>query len=134
VLIFGALDSVRCAPGQAPFEQATLKNSEARSAIIHRTVRCATGLSGEPAEQRLPARQRSTAKRYSAEQCRDRSQRSPDCPVQQKGKRLQRSTAPNPNGRADVARTGQRTVTIQCATLLSGASIASSLCQWLGSG
>jgi hypothetical protein len=36
-----------------------------------------------------------------------RSQRSPDCPVQQKDKRLQRSTAPNPNGHADVARTGQ---------------------------
>jgi hypothetical protein len=26
----------------------------ARSTIIHRTVRCATELSGEPAEQRLP--------------------------------------------------------------------------------
>jgi hypothetical protein len=62
------------APGQAPFEQATLKNSEARSAIIHQTVRCAIGLSGESAEQRLCVRQRSTAKRYSAEQCRDRSQ------------------------------------------------------------
>jgi hypothetical protein len=32
---------------------------------------------------------------------------APNCPVQQKDKRLQRSTAPNPNGRADVARTGQ---------------------------
>ena len=32
---------------------------------------------------------------------------APDCPVQQKDKELQRSTAPNPNGRADVARTGQ---------------------------
>jgi hypothetical protein len=30
-----------------------------------------------------------------------------DCPVQQKDKALQRSTAPNPNRRADVARTGQ---------------------------
>jgi hypothetical protein len=30
-----------------------------------------------------------------------------DCPVQQKDKRLQRSTAPDPNGRADVARAGQ---------------------------
>jgi hypothetical protein len=30
-----------------------------------------------------------------------------DCPVQQKDKALQRSTAPNPNGHADVARTGQ---------------------------
>jgi hypothetical protein len=32
---------------------------------------------------------------------------APDCPVQQKDKRLQRSTAPNPNGRADVALIGQ---------------------------
>jgi hypothetical protein len=32
---------------------------------------------------------------------------APDCPMQQKDKGLQRSIAPNPNGRADVARTGQ---------------------------
>jgi hypothetical protein len=32
---------------------------------------------------------------------------APDCPVQQDDKALQRSTAPNPNGRANVARTGQ---------------------------
>ena len=34
---------------------ATLGNSRARSTIIHRTVWCATGLSGEPPEQRLSA-------------------------------------------------------------------------------
>jgi hypothetical protein len=74
-----------------------------------------TGLSGEPAEQRLSAHQRSTAQMNSAAQkSEQRSQRSPDmsgvpldCPVQQKDKGLQRSTAPNPNERADVARTGQ---------------------------
>jgi hypothetical protein len=32
---------------------------------------------------------------------------APDYPVQQDDKALQWSTAPNPNGRADVARTGQ---------------------------
>jgi hypothetical protein len=32
---------------------------------------------------------------------------APDCPVQQKDKALKRSTAPNPNERADVARTEQ---------------------------
>jgi hypothetical protein len=89
-----------------------------RSTIIHRTVWCATGLSGEPAEQRFPARQRSTAQMNSGEQCcaEVRVQKSEvtglsgvalDCPVQQKDKALQRSTAPNPNGHADVARTGQ---------------------------
>jgi hypothetical protein len=90
----------------------------ARSTIIHRTVRCATGLSGQPAEQRLPARQRSTVQRNSAEQCRSRvraqklevtglSGVAPDYPVQQKDKRLQRPNAPNHNGRADVAHTRQ---------------------------
>jgi hypothetical protein len=39
-------------------------------AIIHRTVRYATGLSGERAEQRLPMSQRSTAQMNSGEQCR----------------------------------------------------------------
>jgi hypothetical protein len=76
------------------------------------------GLSSEPAEQRLPARQRSTAKVYSGKQCRAkvRARKSevtgvsgvaPDCPVQQKDKGIQRSTASNPNGHADVARIGQ---------------------------
>jgi hypothetical protein len=44
----------------------------------HRTVWCGTGLSGV----------------------------APDCPVHLEDKHLQRSTAPNPNGCADVARTG----------------------------
>jgi hypothetical protein len=66
--------TVSGAPGPYSFKQATLGNSEARSAIIHRTVRCATRLSGEPAEQRLPTRQRSIVQRYSDEQCRGRSQ------------------------------------------------------------
>jgi hypothetical protein len=44
----------------------------ARSAIIHRTVRCATGLSGEPTEQRLSvptvdSDSRNSAAQYRAE-------------------------------------------------------------------
>jgi ribulose-5-phosphate 4-epimerase/fuculose-1-phosphate aldolase len=62
------------APDQLAIETVTLGNSEACSAIIQRTVRCVTGLSGEPVEQWLPARQWSSAKRYSTKQCRDRSQ------------------------------------------------------------
>jgi hypothetical protein len=103
------------ATGPYNFQQATLGNSESRSTIIHRTVRCATGLSGEPAEQRLPTHQRSTVQSYSALQCRGRSQRASDCSVQLEDKRLQRSTALNPNSCADVVRTGQCTVTIWCA-------------------
>jgi hypothetical protein len=34
-------------------ELATFRFQKSRSAIIHRIVRCATGLSGAPAEQRL---------------------------------------------------------------------------------
>jgi hypothetical protein len=37
------------APGPDRVQAATLGFSQARSAIIHRTVRCAIGLSGEPA-------------------------------------------------------------------------------------
>jgi hypothetical protein len=76
-----------------------------------------TELSSEPAEQRLPMHKRSTANMNSDEQCREevRAAKSevtglfgvpPDCPVQQKDKGFQWSIAPNPNGRADVARTG----------------------------
>jgi hypothetical protein len=38
-------DSVRCTR-EPDSELATFGNSESRSAIIHRTVRCSTGLSG----------------------------------------------------------------------------------------
>jgi hypothetical protein len=50
---------------------------------------------------------------------------APDCSVQLEDKRLHRSTTPNPNGCADVARTGQCTVTVRWRTGLSGAPIAS---------
>jgi hypothetical protein len=43
----GAPDSVRCAR-LASGEQATLGKNRRRTAIIHRTVRWCTGLSGEP--------------------------------------------------------------------------------------
>jgi hypothetical protein len=59
VLWSGAPDCPVChrtvsgAPGPYKDELATLGFLQARSAIIHRTVRCATGLSGVTAEQRL---------------------------------------------------------------------------------
>jgi hypothetical protein len=61
----GAPRTYRCQP-------ATLGNLQTRSTIIHRTVRCAIGLSYELAEQRLPAPTVDSAKCYSDEQCRDR--------------------------------------------------------------
>jgi hypothetical protein len=41
------------APGPHRCQPATLGKTKAHSAKIHQTVRCATGLSGEPAEQQL---------------------------------------------------------------------------------
>jgi hypothetical protein len=41
------------APGPYESELATFGFQKRRSSIIHRTVRCATGLPGAPAEQRL---------------------------------------------------------------------------------
>jgi hypothetical protein len=51
-----------------------------------------------------------------SEQCatEQQSQRAPDCPVQQDDRRLQRSTAQNPNGYADVACIRQCTVSVRC--------------------
>jgi hypothetical protein len=53
-------DSVRCTR-ELEAELATFGKKGGRSAKIHRTVRCHTGLSGVPAEQRLLRAQRSTA-------------------------------------------------------------------------
>jgi hypothetical protein len=53
-------DSVRCTRA-VEAELATFGKIRGCSAIIHRTVRCHTGLSGVPAEQRLLHAQRSTA-------------------------------------------------------------------------
>jgi hypothetical protein len=124
------------APGPYSLEPGTLGFPAARSAIIHRTIRCATGLSGEPAEQRLPAQptvdcgnvRAGTVPRRS-QNSKVRGHRTVRCGTRLSGaakdKRLQWSTAPNPNGFDDVARTGQCTVTVRWCTGLSGAPIAS---------
>ena len=72
--VSGALtDSVRCTR-ELDVELATFRKMGGRSAIIHRTVRCHTGLSGVPAEQRLLRAQRSTATAFNALQCAQRSE------------------------------------------------------------
>jgi hypothetical protein len=60
----GAPDSVRCTR-EHDSELATFGNSGSRFAIIHRTVRCSTGLSDAPAEQRLHSAN-GRLQRYSA--------------------------------------------------------------------
>jgi hypothetical protein len=132
-----ALGPYRCQP-------ATLGNSTARSTIIRRTVRCATGLSGVPAEQQLSAPTVDSAQMNSMLQCRAEvraaklegiglSGVAPDCPMPQENKASNGRPAPNPNGWVTWWRTGQGTVPIRWRTRLSGAPIASSLPNGYGS-
>jgi hypothetical protein len=65
-------DSVRCTR-DSNSELLTFGSSRSHSTIIHWTVRCSTGLSGVPAEQRLLQRQRSPATAFNALQCAQKS-------------------------------------------------------------
>jgi hypothetical protein len=87
------------APGWIDFKLFAFRFLRPRSAIIHRTVRWVTGLSGVPAEQRLPSTTVDSNGRLQREQCADSSRRvravlegapdseellsgvTPDCPV-----------------------------------------------------
>jgi hypothetical protein len=76
----GAPDSVRCARLNSG-EQATLGKSQRRTAIIHRTVRWCTGLSGEPTvgwANSRPRNPRMTRGRANGQM------KAPDCPVRQR--------------------------------------------------
>jgi hypothetical protein len=87
-------DSVRCTR-ELDSKLLTFGNSGSSSAIIHRTVRCSTGLSGAPAEQRLlraNGRLQRQLMRYSARRSQSRARR----------------------------RTGQSTGPVRCTTGLSG--------------
>jgi hypothetical protein len=143
VLEIGAPDSVRCAPDTCTRPAAlrtgnswkfwgVLRYNSPDCPLCHRTVRWASGAT-IPCLPTVDCAelQCATASRQKSER---KSQRAPDCPVQLEDKRLQRSTAPNPNDCADVVRTGQCTVAVRWRTELSGAPIASSLHQRLGSG
>jgi hypothetical protein len=73
----GAPDNVRCARLNSG-EQATLGKVWRRTAIIHRTVRWCTGLSGEPTVDCTNGRQRNQRATRVMSQ---RSVGAPDCPV-----------------------------------------------------
>jgi hypothetical protein len=131
----GAPDSVRCTR-DSNSELLTFGNSGSRSAIIHRTVRCSTGLSSVPVEQRLLQRQRSPATAINALQCAQKSEHAQEahrtvyrtCLVHHRTVRwprkqkLQRSES---NGRV----TWQAHRTVRWRTGLSGAPYDSSLHQ-----
>jgi hypothetical protein len=84
-------DSVRCTR-EPDSKLATFGNSGSRSAIIHRTIRCSTGLSGVPAEQRLHRANGRLQRAVNALQCAQKSEQSQkahrtvnsDCPMAQK--------------------------------------------------
>jgi hypothetical protein len=120
----------------APHELAALGFSQRSSTKIHRTVRYATRLSGETTEQwstspngRLAdcdtvcsteVRSQSTISGYTG-----LSGVPPDYLVQQKDRRLQRSTALNPNGRLTWHSTDNEQCSVRCTTGLSGVPIDS---------
>jgi hypothetical protein len=67
--------TVSGAPGAVQSELFTFGFLRRHSAIIHRTVRCATGLSGVPAEQWLGSATVDSNGRLQREQCVDSSRR-----------------------------------------------------------
>jgi hypothetical protein len=67
--------TVSGAPGAVESELFTFGFLESRSAIIHRTVRCGTGLFGVPAEQRLASATVDSNGLLQREQCTESSRR-----------------------------------------------------------
>ena len=65
-------DSVQCTRVDS-LQLASFGNSGSHSAIIHRTVRCSTGLSGVPAEQRLLRANGRLQRAVNALQCAQKS-------------------------------------------------------------
>jgi hypothetical protein len=109
----GAPDSVWCAR-LASGELATLRNVWRRTAIIHRTVRWCTGLSGEPtASSAMVGR----AIRGRCVAHANGRQGAPDCPVRQ----LPRCCNGHLRQIRKEIRTGHATVTVRWCTGLSGA-------------
>jgi hypothetical protein len=101
--------TVRCTR-EPNSELLTFVNSGSRSAIIHRTVRCSTGLSGAPVEQRLLRANGRLQRAVNALQCALKSEQSQkahrtvnsDCPVHHRTvrwPRRQKLQWSNTNGR-----------------------------------
>jgi hypothetical protein len=141
-------DNVWCAR-TVQLKPTTLGFFQVPSAIIHRTVRCATELSSAPTEQRLTHTTVDSAKATVREQCRtevraevrgapnieqDLSGVAPDCLVPHEDKASNGQLLPNPNGWVTWRRTGQSTGPVRWCTGLSGAPIDSSLPQRLVGG
>jgi hypothetical protein len=121
----GALDCPVChrtvsgAPGRIDLKLFSFGFLRRSSAIIHRTVRCTTGLSGVPAEQQLSARNGRLCKVNSANQMSEQTVRgAPDCPVPHEDKASNGRPAPSSNVWMTWRLTGHCPVahrTVQCA-------------------
>jgi hypothetical protein len=99
-------DSVRCTRA-LQLKLFTFGFSRRISAIIHRTVRCATGLSSAPAEQRLSARNDRLCKVNSTTaEVRAAVRGAPDCPVPHEDRASNGRPASRPNDRMTWRRTG----------------------------
>jgi hypothetical protein len=111
-------DSVRCTRVNE-LKLLSFEFPRRSSAIIHRTVRCATGLSGALAEQRLSAHNGRLCKVNSAIQMTEQLVRgAPDCPVPHEDKASNGRPAPRPNDKMTWRRTGHCPVahrTVRCA-------------------
>jgi hypothetical protein len=124
--------TVRCATGQCPVHQgesaqtpqlrvsqSQLRYNSPDCPVCHRTVWCATGLSGAPAGQRLPMLNGRLCKVNSAIQMSEQMVRgAPDCPVPREDKASNGRPAPSPNDRMTWRRTGHCPVahrTVRCA-------------------
>jgi hypothetical protein len=115
----GARDSVRCARLDS-CELAALGSFWRRKAIIHRTVRWCTGLSGEPTAASATVGRAIRGRRMARANGR---QGAPDCPVCT-GQCPVRQPARSCNGRLrqirKEIRTGHATVIVRWCTALSG--------------
>jgi hypothetical protein len=111
--------TVSGAPGTVHSELCSFGFLRRSSAIIHRTVRCSTGLSGVPAGQRLSARNGRLRKVNNAIQMSEQKVRgAPDCPVPHEDKASNGQSAPSPNDRVTWRLTGHCPVahqTVRCA-------------------
>jgi hypothetical protein len=133
-------DSVRCTR-TVQGSTSHSRETQTRSAIIHWTVRCATGLSvSQWSNGYLRATvdsDNSTVKRRS-QSSESEWHRTVRCATRlsdaTRRQRRQHSTAPHPNGWVTWRRTEQRTVPVQWRIGLFGAPIASSLPNGCGSG
>jgi hypothetical protein len=119
-------------------EPATLRFQQEHFAIIHRTVRCATGLSSVAAKQRLNRATVDSTKatvRYSARQKSEHKSKTHrtvnrTCSVPQEDNGANGRLLPNPNSWVTWQRTRQPIVPVRWRTGLSVAPIDSSLPQW----